>query len=129
MGEAFKRMRAATFHHQNHRPYQALINRDLLRASRGTETRFEVQTRLTDTTSGLVEGSHCIVRETDGEYHVVHGNIVVSHLPVEARETISAYVRVTPSLNGIIPCRVSRVGAFGGVSLELDTREVDDGSQ
>jgi hypothetical protein len=46
VGEAFKRMRAAQFDHQNDRHYQGLVERDLLRVSRATETRFEVTARV-----------------------------------------------------------------------------------
>jgi hypothetical protein len=39
VGEAFKRMRAAAFQHQQHRHYQALVDRDLIRMTRSSETR------------------------------------------------------------------------------------------
>lgn len=121
VGEAFKRMRAAAFENQRSRPYQALVKEDLLRASRSTETRFEVTARLANGGIGLAVGSRCIVRETDGAYEVVYGNMAVGRLPVEANDAISACKEAAPSLNGVIPCRVTRIGVFGGVSLELDT--------
>ena len=127
MGEAFKRRRAAAFEHQRSRAYQALVDQDLIRASRATEVRFEVTTRLSNSTTGLALGSHCLVRERGGEYEVVHGNLVVAQLPQEACDAIVACKQAAPRLNGVTPCRVSRLGAFGAVSLELDLGE-DDGS-
>ena len=119
MGEAFRRKRAARFDHLNHRHYQAFVERDLLRIARATETHFEVSARLTNGTTGLVVGSHCLVRERGGEYDVLHGNIVVARLPAEAKDTLTACTRVAPSFNGVLPCRVSRIGAFSGISLKL----------
>jgi len=113
-------MRAARFQHQSHRNYQALVDRDLLRISRGTETSFEVSVRLTNATTDLTVGSPCLVRERDGRHEVLHGNIVVARLAPEAQETLAACMHAAPSLSGMIPCRVSRVGSFGGVSLTLD---------
>ena len=125
MGEAFKRKRAARFDHQNHRHYQALVERDLLRVSRATETRFEVSARVANDT-GLAVGSQCLVQERDGEYDVLHGNIVVARLPVEARDTLAACMQAAPSLHGVFPCRVSRIGAFGSVSLRLESGGADE---
>lgn len=118
-------MRAAAFTHQRSQPYQALVATDLLRLSRETHARFEVTVRLTNDTTGLAVGSRCILRETDGEHDVVHGNVVVARLPAEATDAIAACKEAAPNLNGVIPCRVSRVGAFGGVSLELDVGDED----
>jgi hypothetical protein len=125
VGEAFKRKRAARFDHQNHRHYQALVDRDLLRVSRATVTRFEVSARVANDT-GLVVGSHCLVQERDGEYDVLHGNIIVARLPAEARDTLVACKQVAPSLNGVFPCRVSRIGAFGSVSFKLESGADDE---
>jgi hypothetical protein len=118
-------MRAAQFDHQNDRHYQGLVERDLLRVSRATETRFEVTARVANDT-GLAVGSHCLVHERDGEYDVLHGNIVVARLPEEARDTLAACKQAAPSLNGVFPCRVSRIGAFGSVSLKLDSGADDE---
>ena len=124
VGEAFKRKRAAPFDHQNHRHYQALIDRDLLRVSRATETRFEVSARVANDT-GLLVGSHCLVRERDGEYDVLHGNIVVARLPAEAGDTRGVQAgRTEPQRR--LPCHVSRIGAFGSVSLKLDSGADDE---
>jgi hypothetical protein len=113
-------MRAAPFNHQNDRHYQTLVDDDLLRIARATETRVEVTARLSNAATGLAIGSQCIVREKDGEYDVLHGNMVVAQLPAEAKETLAACVQRAPSLNRVFPCRISRIGPFGGVSLQLD---------
>jgi hypothetical protein len=126
VGEALKRKRVAPFDHQNDRYYQALVARDLLRISRATETRFEVNGRLTNGVSGLSVGSHCLVRQNaGGDYEVLHGNVVVARLPAEAKDTLSACEQIAPSLNGIFPCRVTRLGAFGSISLEIDPGDDD----
>jgi len=126
VGEAFKRKRAAAFQHQRHRHYQGLVKRDLISMMRSSETRFEVTCALTNPNTGLVVGSRCLVRQNDnGECDVVHGNIVVAHLPPEARGTIDASRARGPSLQDLLPCRVSSMGAFGAVSLELDDGVTD----
>lgn len=125
MGEAFKRARAAPFQHQRSRPYQALVERDLLRISRTTESRFEVNLRLTNSSTGLQVGSRCVLRASEGDHDLLHGNMVVGRLPPEARVTVAACKQGSPSLNGIIPCRVTRLGLLGGVSLELDVEDHD----
>jgi hypothetical protein len=120
VGEAFKRNRAAQFQHQSHRAFQKLISRDLLRISRGEEIRFELNARLANNTTGLAVGSHCIVLENGGSHDVIHGNIVIARVPAEATEMLAACKQVAPNLNGVFPCRVTRLSAFGGVSLELE---------
>ena len=119
-------MRAAAFNHQNDRHYQTLVDGDLLRISRATETRVEVSAHLSNEATGLAVGSQCIVYERDGEYDVLHGNIVVARLPAEARETLAACARRAPNLNRVFPCRISRIGAFGGVSLQVDEGKDDE---
>jgi hypothetical protein len=128
VGEAFKRMRAAAFEQQRHRHYQALVAGDLLRIARSSETRVEVRCPLTNAETGLAVGSQCLVRQSDtGECDLVHGNIVVGRLPPEAQSAISASRQAAPNLQGLLPCRVSSMGAFGTVSLELGA-EVSDGA-
>jgi hypothetical protein len=120
VGEAFRRNRAAAFHHRRHRYYQMLVDGELLRMARATDTRCELSGRLSNQATGLAVGSHCIVRDNRGDYEIVHGNMVVGQLPAEANATLGACRLVAPSLNGAFPCRVTRIGAFGGVSLEID---------
>jgi hypothetical protein len=123
--EGFRRKRAASFVHRRSRPYQMLVEQDMIRAARATQTRFEVRVRLSNKGTGITVGTRCIVRESNGKYDLVHGNIVVAHLAPDADDTIRACKQAAPSFNGIIPCCVSRVGEFSSVSLKLDSGDDD----
>lgn len=123
MGEAFKRKRAAAFKHRRHRPYQALIADDLLRLARSTEAAVEVQARLSHRDVAPAVGAQCLVREVNGAYVLIHGNMVLSTLPPEASSVLSRCRDAAPSLNGIIPCRVTRIDPFGGVYLRVEPGE------
>lgn len=126
MGEAFKRMRAQEFKHQNHEPYQKMVDHDLLSAARQTQLRRELTCRLAKSDAEVVEGSTCVVRASGDGFEVLHGNNVVAKLGTEARDSVAAYQKATPSLNGLLPCRVTRVGVLGAVTLEVLGPETDD---
>jgi hypothetical protein len=127
VGEALKRKRVARFDHQNHRHYQSLIDGDLFRLARSTDTRFEINVRLSNGGEGLAVGSDCLIRPNRvGDFEVVHGNIVVAGVPSAARDALSAWERIAPALNGLFPCRVIRLGTFGAITLELKAEADND---
>lgn len=123
MGEAFKRIRAASFKQQRSGPYQALVDANLLTLSRATTTSYGLSARLSNDGTGLTVGSTCLVMPAaaEGQYEVVYGNRVVATLPPEAIPIIHAIEKLAPALKGMVPCRVVRESGFGGVFLEVDS--------
>lgn len=127
MGEAFKRLRAKSFKHQRHHAYQRLIDHDLLKLARSNDVTREITGRRSDAGSDLEPGTPCFIRNgSAGDYDVVHGNVVIAKVPPEARDVIDSCSVAAPSLQGVIPCRVVRVGKFGAVSLVVDPKVLND---
>jgi hypothetical protein len=122
VGEAFKRIRAASFKQMRSGPYQALVDANLFALSRATTTTYGLSARMLNSTTGLSVGGSCLVvaGTAEDEYLVVHGNIVVANLPPEASPIMRSLKQIAPALNGVFPCRVVRETGFGGLMLEVD---------
>ena len=118
MGEAFKRARARAFRHRRHDDYQRLVDGDLLTLARSTTVVREFSGRVAATGTELTPGADCLVRDAaDGRYEVLHGNVVIAHLPQDAREMGESCTAAAPSLNGLLPCRIAKLGRFGAISF------------
>lgn len=120
MGEAFRRLRAASFKHKRSRGYQELVSVDLLRLARTASMQFELTVSLAPGIEPPPVNTNCLVMPSgDGGYQVVVGNRVVAALPPEAAALVKNCADHAPSLCNALPCRVTREVAFGAVTLAL----------
>lgn len=120
MGEAFRRLRAASFKHKRSRGYQELVSIDLLRLARTAAMQFELTVSLAPGIEPLPVNTNCLVMPNgEGGYQVVVGNRVVAALPPEAAVLVRTCAEHAPSLCDALPCRVTRRVAFGAVTLAI----------
>lgn len=124
MGEGFKRKRADGFRHRRSRYYQALLDSDLFSAVRRTsQPDFEI--RAVANGAGLEPGTRCLVIADDtGEPRVLLGNNDVARVTAESAQLLRN--STAHSLRGMLPCEVTRVDPFGGVSLRVKPEEPDE---
>ncbi len=120
MGEAWKKKRAAGFRHRASIHYELLVADSLLRLARKTKMTPEITARLMNG-HALRVGDNCLLQpDGSGGHQVVHGNLTVAQLSPEAQDAVRGYAETAPALSGFLLCHVTRIGAFGVVTLELD---------
>jgi hypothetical protein len=125
VGESFKRKRARAFKNLRHDAYQKLVDVDLFRLSRKTRVEREILCRCDSNDGTLAVGDTCLLLEAGDTLRVVHGNTVVVTLAKDAAEFVRETLASAPTFNGMVPCRVTRIDPFGGLSLQMGSEAED----
>jgi len=119
VGESFKRKRARAFKNLSHDAYQELVDIDLFRLTRRTRVERELICRRDRDDGTIAVGDRCLLLQVGDAFRVVRGNKVLVTLPKDAAEFARETIASAPTFNGIVPCRVTRVDPFGGLSLQM----------